>query len=231
MINPIRLTEDLFDDEKLFDDDLRAFVEDFLLRLVLPANNPGGIYNTMASDTSVLYNAFFGKMSNESITIAIREGLTIGKDNARIAVTEKLSSLQNLVSFKFGKDSGIYQEFYPQGMKEYHHSKQGDLKVLLERFVSAANTHLATDYPDEYLALTGLVATYKSNLDEKIFTVGKIDNLKTKRREDRKALTRKMSLNFLQLAMDHFENADAFDNYYNPSYLPLKASAKSEKKE
>jgi hypothetical protein len=225
MLNLVRLTEDIIDDRELTNDNLRNFVEDFLLRLILAGNNPGGVYNTMITDTTLLYNNFFGKMSSEATAIAIREGLTVGKGNAKKLVFEKLSNLQGLVVYKFGKDGAVYQEFYPQGMEEYYQSRQDDLKVILDRFLTAATTHLTTDHPTDVVDVTTKINNYKASLNLKISTEGEIETLKTGRREDRKALTRKMSLNFLQLAIDHFENPDAFDNYYNPRYLPLNVPA------
>lgn len=140
MLNPIRLINDLFDDEKLSNANLRGFTDNFLIRLA--GNNPGGIYTPLITDTTTKYTAFYGTITNEAVKEAVSQGLTIATNDAKGNVIGMLSKLQDLVTYQFGDTSSTYQEFYPYGMEEYHQAKIDDLAPILDRFAAAVSAHL-----------------------------------------------------------------------------------------
>lgn len=148
-MNPIKLIEDLFEDKNLSDANLRAFCEDMLQRLSIPINNPGGIYLPLITTTSARYAAFFGQMTNAATKKAVSEGLTQTMEANKKAMIDFISDLQNLVKFIFRETSATYQEFYPQGMTEYHHATLAQLPMLIQRYLNAANDHLIATNPAE----------------------------------------------------------------------------------
>lgn len=221
MINPIRLCNNLFEDEKFFDADLRSFAEDHLVRLAQPENNPAGIYSTLIADTNTKYTAYYGKMSSQAVKEAIAEGVTITKNNARKAAEEKISQLQGLVKFKFGEASAIYQEFYPLGAREYQDARDGEVGTLFDRFVVAATTHLTADFPLEVTAIDDLVDDFHDAYTARETVVSQVDILITGKNTDRIALTVQLTKNFLIIASNNIGNPDKFDDYYDPRFLPL----------
>ncbi len=221
MFNLEKLVEDFFDDKNLSDTNLQAFTDDALLRLSIPDNNPGGIYSQLITDTLTKYSAFFGKMTNLASKKAISEGLTITMEATKKDVIDYLSDLQNLVKFKFNETSATYQEFYPQGMSEYHDANLPQLPTLLQRYVTAATAHLVSSNAAEVTALTDKVGAFNTARTAQLTAFGEVENLQTGRRQDRKALTLQLTTNLLTIAINNLENPDNFNNYYNPSYLPL----------
>ncbi|MGE0636347.1 MAG: hypothetical protein AB7G44_09920 [Bacteroidia bacterium] len=220
MLNPIRLVNDLFDDAELSNANLRGFTENFLIRLA--GNNPGGIYTTLITDTTTKYTAFYGKITNEVVKEAISQGLTITTNQAREDVTEELSKLQGLVKYRFGAGSSTYQQFYPYGMEEYHQSKIDDLATILDRFVTAATTHLSAAEAAPVITLTG---DFKTARNAQVTVFAEVDVIETGKHEDRKALTMQLTFDFLTIAGNNIDNEDAFDDYYDPRYLPLTETA------
>lgn len=225
MINPIRLCNNIFADPDLSDASLRAFTEDHLIRLA--NNNPGAIYSTLITDTSAAYNAYYGALSNEAIQSQIKEGLTITKNNCRSLAEGKVSQLQGLIKFKWGENSAIYQEFYPQGMDYFYKSKDADLEPRLDAYVASANSHLMADFPAEVATLVTLVNAYKTAYTAQRNALSLIDNLITGKNEDRQLLTVQLTKNFLLIASNNIDQPDAFDNYYDPAYLPLNEGPES----
>lgn len=225
MINPIRLCNDLFNDEKLSDSNLNQFTEDHLVRLA--NNNPGAIYSMLIADTTNKYNAYYGKMGSEISQNNIKEGLTIAKRDARAAAEAKVSSLQGLIKFKFGETGQVYQEFFPQGMDYFYKAKDTDLVLRLNAFQSSAVAHLTADYPAEVSEFTALNTTFKNALIAQTNAFSLIDNIITGRHEDRKALTVQLTFNFLTIASNNIDKPDLFDDYYNAQYLPIDASDKT----
>ena len=218
MMNPERLIEDLFDDKNLADYNLRGFTDDALLRLSIPVNNPGGIYSQLITDTSAKYAAFFGQMTNAATKKAISEGLTVTMDATKALLIKHMSDLEGLVSYQFRDDPATYQEFYPQGMTEYHHANLTQLPMLIQRFQNAANAHLTAV---EAAVLTARINAFTAARTAQTTVFAEVETLQTGRRADRKLLTLQLTTNMLTIALNNIENPDNYNNYYNPSYLPL----------
>ena len=231
MYNPLKLIEDNFDDRNFTTINLKGFTEDHLVRLSKPVNNPGSIYSSLITATTTKYNAYYGKISNELTYKAIAEGTTITRNDARKAVEEKISNLQGLIKFKFGEASGVYQEFYPLGAREYQDAREVEAGPLFERFVTAATTHLTTDYSAEVTAISDLVDAFNTAFAARESAVSDVDNVGTGKEIDRKALTLQLTTNFLTIALNNIENSGKFQDYYNPFYLPLSESNNSQTEE
>ena len=221
MLNPEKLIVDLFDDKNLSDSNLRAFSDDMLQRLSLPVNNPGGIYSQLITDTSTKYTAFFGQMTNTATKKAISEGLTVTMDTTRGQMITYISDLEGLVSFKFKNTPATYQEFYPQGMTEYHHATLAQLPMLVQRYQNAAVAHLSASNPTEVNDLNILINAFTAARTAQTTVFAEVETLRSGKLADRKLLTLQLTTNMLTIALNNLENPDNYNNYYNPSYLPL----------
>lgn len=221
MMNPEKLTEDLFDDKNLPDYKLRGFAEDFLVRLVLPDNNPGGIYTGIFNDVNTKYTNFFGKITNVASLDAISQGLTVAMENAKKAAIDQIIKLEGLVTFKFGTTGSTYQQFYPHGLSEYHNADLPELPTLLHRFLTATTTHLNATHPDDVTETSTLFSNFNTARSSQLNIQGQVSSGTTGKRTDRKALTLSITTAMLTIAINNLENPDNFNNYYNPSYLPL----------
>lgn len=219
MLNPIRFVKDLFDDEDLSDVKLQPFANDHLIRL--GNNNPGGIYSQMITDTTNAYTGFYGRLTDQAVKEAISEGLTITMNNANAAVLDKLSKQRDLVAYKFGDESDVYQEFFPQGLTAYRKATLDELPNMLDGYLVAATAHLNADFPAEVTEVGGLINAYENARNAQLSAFSQTDSVRTGRREDRKVLTLQLTKNMLTLAIDFLEDPDRFDDYYDDKWLPI----------
>lgn len=226
MLDPVRLVTDLFKEKNLSDSNLRVFTEYFLICLALPDNNPGGIYNTLLVDTTLCYQNLYGSMVSQLNKAGVSKGLTITVNNAFDAVINKLRALQGLVKFKFGRNSATYKEFFPQGMKEYHHATLAGAEIPFTRFRAIATMRLQADYPAEVAEISTLISNYHNAWLAKVNIYSLRDNTATGRHQHRKALTLQLTKSFLIIASNNLENPDRFDNYYDKQYLPIRKGKK-----
>ena len=231
MLDPIRLVTDIFKEKNLSDSNLRAFADVFLIRLATPDNNPGGIYDQLLVDTTNIYQQLYGSMVDTVSKAALSKSITITVNNAFDAVISKLRSLQGLVKYKFGKDSGIYKEFFPRGMAQYYHVALADAETLFIRFRAFATMHLLADYPAEVAELNTLITNYNNAWHAKIGVRSDRKNIATGRHQQRKALTLQLTKSFLIIASNNLEKPDKFNDYYVPRYLPLRKGKKKAKGE
>ncbi len=226
MLDPIRLTTDLFKEKNLSDVNLRTFSENFLVRLANADNNPGGIYNQLLVETTTKHQNYYGTILSQVTKEAVGKGLTISMNQAHAAVISKLSGLQGLVKYKFGKGSEEYKEFYPQGMKQYHHAAIGSVGLLLIRFLAIAEKNLQAAYPAEVAQLALLIENFREAREAQQTNFGVVDHIATGRHEQRKALTLQLTKSFLRIASDTLENPDKFHDYYEARYLPIRKAKK-----
>jgi len=222
MFNPIRLCNDLFDDEKLSNANLRGFTENLLIRT--SGNNPGGIYTSLINDTTAKYNLFYGKITSEAVKDAIGQGLTKTTYTAWDEAIKEVSHLQALVIYRFGETGETYQEFYPHGMLEYQEAKIDDISTLFDRFLAAAAAHLAAV---EQADIITKVAAFKAARAAQVTVFAEVDVLGTGKHADRKVLTIQITFDFLTIASNNIDNEDAFDDYFDPRFLPLTEGVQS----
>lgn len=218
MITLDKLIQDLFDDPKLSNSNLRSFSDDHLVRLSL--NNPGGVYSPLITATTTRYTGYFGSMTDLAVKEAIRQNLTITTNQVKDVVLERIRTVNGLVVYRFGAGSAIYESFYPHGMSEYTEARLDDLTTILSRFGSAAATHLTATDPTEVSAINADILAFNNARTAQHTVFAEEDMLRTGRNVTRKELTRQLTRNLLIIAADMIDDADRFNDYYDPSYLP-----------
>lgn len=219
MLHLNRLAIDIFAQHDLSDANLRAFADDHLIRLA--NNNPGGIYDSMIATTTIAYTAYYGNMTTEAVKKAVAEGHTKDTRLAKAALMARLRKQNALLEFKFGQDSGIYQQFFPQGMNAFNTAGLDVLGLLLVPYITAASAHLQADYATEVDTITVLTTAYNDARTAQRVAFSAKNATATARRANRKALTKQMTRNFLIIASNNVDNIDRFDNLYDAGLLPL----------
>jgi hypothetical protein len=142
MINMETLFKNHFNTNKISDDNMQKFAEIHLQRM--SANNGGGEFTQMITDTTTAYTGYFGAITDEDTKYAVQQGLTVAMNNSMKAFQDWVSKKAvHLVTATYGKDSPEYQEFFPLGVSEYSQATLNNIEVLLERMVTAANAHVA----------------------------------------------------------------------------------------
>lgn len=226
MITLTRLTNDIFDEPKLSDANLRTYADDHLIRLA--NKNPGSIYDPLITATTTAYTAYYGSMTNEAVKEAITEGLTVTMNQKRDLVLDRISKQQGLITYLFGDNNATYQEFFPQGMGEYRNARLDNLTTILDRYLAAATAHIPVAHATEVSDITTLINDYKAARTAQRDAFSETDILRTGRRENRKALTLQLTRNILTLAIDFLDNPDGFDDYYDDSVLPKNSSGSND---
>ena len=141
MINLITLFKNHFDTKEISDDNMKKFAEVHLQRLT--ANNSGGDFTQMITDTTTAYTNYYGSITDEDTKFAVQQGLTVTMNNIMESFKNAVSQKEGLVRGNFGKDSPEYQEFSPLGVTEYRSGTLANIEVLMDRFSKAAAAHVA----------------------------------------------------------------------------------------
>src|SRR4051812_45423045 len=94
------------DTKNISDDHIREFTEIHLQRLT--ANNPGGIYSTMITDTTTVYTAYFGSISDEDLKFSLQQGCTISMNAALKGFIQTVQQKEGIIKGTWGKASAQY---------------------------------------------------------------------------------------------------------------------------
>jgi hypothetical protein len=139
MINMETFFKNHFNTNKISDDNMKKFAEIHIQRLT--ANNGGGEFTTMITNTTTAFTTYFGAITDEATKFAVQQGLTVAMKNTVEAFKKGVSQKEGIIRGNFGKDSAIYQEFFPLGITEYTKATLANIELLMQRFVNAASAH------------------------------------------------------------------------------------------
>ena len=166
-----------FNTTRISDDNMKKFAEVHLQRLA--ANNGGGAFTTMITDTTTAYTGYYGSMTDEDTKFAIQQGLTVAMNNVVETFKNAVSQKEGIVKGNFGKDSPEYQEFFPLGITEYRTATLANIELLMERFADAANTHVAVVGLAFVTEFQGYLAGFRAAREAQLFKIGEVAESKT----------------------------------------------------
>ncbi|MES2726389.1 MAG: hypothetical protein V4643_04760, partial [Bacteroidota bacterium] len=139
----------------------------------------------------------YGELATNS---AVQKGGTMSRQEAYDAILEFVSREEGAIKSKFGKNTPIYTEFYPQGINEYRNATVEGIKVLLYRYSATAakyNAQLSTDFVRN---LTTLQTAYVDARETQVSSKSSKKSSQTELQKNRKALTEHLTTCVLLIA-------------------------------
>ena len=133
--------ENPFDDPHFGMDKLVSFSIDHQAKLI--ANNPGGVF---AARITALAGALSGVENNytdDKTKLALRKSKKQAKDNFRTTLPAAIAKIYGVVLGKFGDDSPVMTEIFPQGRTVFTACKDGDVAEELQTLVNGLTAHQA----------------------------------------------------------------------------------------
>ncbi len=217
MIDLNRFFRNPFDDVEISDDELRSFSEDHLGRL--SAANTGGVFTSRLTDTTAVFNAFFGVVTNEELKLALQIAATQAMNTRWDAFVAYMTVKGHArVVDRAGNPSALYTQFFPRGLTEFHKVSVADSLSLANRTKQLATDNVATLGQDFADLVTQLVTDYSTARGAQVTLKGEKVDAGADRRVARAALTLQLFDNLLFLAQSNKGDPVA-GNYFNQSLL------------
>jgi hypothetical protein len=217
MINLKVFFKNHLDTDKVSDDHMKEFTEIHLQRLT--ANNPGGIYSTMITDTTTVYTAYFGAISNEDLKFALQQGCTITMKASLKSFIQTVQQKEGIIKGTWGKGSAEYQQFLPHGLTEYDQATLANAELLMNRMVGAATANSA-DLPAGFVTLfTGLRTTFTDARTAQLTVMGEVSGLKTTSETTRNDVEVQLMKNILIIASNNVGYPQRVSTYFNQSLI------------
>lgn len=224
MENLIVFFKNHFNTERISDNNIRKYAENQLHRMI--ANNPGGIYNQLITDTTSAYNGYFGAITNEDSRTAIKEGSTIAMNNSMKAFKQDASQKEGIIKGTYGAKSDTYQEFYPHGIMEYTGATLGNVQMLMKRMVTASTAHVA-DLGQPFVDLfTNHDTTFNTLRTAQLNLIGDVAGKKDASVTTRDVIEIQLMKNVLFIGFNNVGNLEAVNTYFDQSIIrPDQSSA------
>jgi len=206
-----------FNSSQVSDDNLRKFAEDHLQRLT--ANNTGNQYASLLADTQVLYDDFNTIIKKEDQTFSQQQGKTLTTDNVISDFVQMVSRKEGAVRSEFGKDSPEYQEFFPNGLSEYHQVSKANAEMLMERMKNAGQLYVAQLGQNFVTIFDTFFNNYIAARQQQLQTIAKVGALKSDAEIAREKLTNQLMRNLLIISADFIGYTDRLDDYFDQSII------------
>jgi len=120
---------------------MEKFAFDHIQRLI--ANNDAHEYDGMIADTVTAYEGYFGAITDEDVSLALQKSYTHNVDEIIDNFKQTVRDKEIVVSFRFGRDSAEYIEFFPRGLSEYNQADKTSVENLMIRMVTVATKYVS----------------------------------------------------------------------------------------
>ncbi len=191
----------------------------------LKTNNPGQRYDAMISTTEALLAEFYTKAVDKERSRALREGSTANVTELRDEAERFISRQEGAIRSIFGKDSQVYQEFYPHGITEYRQAPLDHFSDLLDMFIRAVEAHAAELPPQIKTEIVGLRDRYREARNEQINHKGSVSGAISIADASREAVCLQLTRNVLAIASDNLGKPDECSRYFNQSIVQSRRTA------
>ncbi len=224
MLNLNILFKNHFSNRLISDNSIRKFAEVHLQRL--SANNGGGEFTQIITDTQHAFNSCFGSMNDEDQNYAIQQGLTISVTKVLKEFKLFISSSEGLVRAQFGKKSAEYQEFFPNKMKEYWHLNLANAEKVMERFYNVAGKHTNVFGNSITNLAQTLLTEFTEARSNQLKKKGEVAEKKSSTRERRKNLELQLIRNLHYIGYLYPGNVNRCNDFFDQSFLRRKTPSK-----
>ena len=222
MIELARYFKILFLTLRVSREKLKQFTKDHIDRLT--AANPGGIFTPLIANSTMLYDAYFGDLSSTSYAEAVLENRTLTMETSRKSLLDGISKAEGIISYTFDKTSGIYQEFYPQGLTEYNKATLSELETLATRFRLAVIAHEPL-LPAGFLAgITTRLTAFTTLRTQQQTQKGVASSDRDSIINSKLALCTQLTKNVLLIAVNFIGDEAKADVYFDQSILARKST-------
>lgn len=226
MINLTTLFKNHFGAKSISDDKLKVFSEDHLQRLT--ANNDGGVFTTLITETTTVHNQYFGQISSEATNRALQKSQTKVVDDIMASFKDEVSRREGLIKSLFGKNSSTYIEFFPNGVSEYRSAKKANIETLIVRMATVAAKY-ATQVGEEFVRVfTDFQTSYTDARSNQMNQKGAVSAIKNNAKSTRAALELQLIKNLHFIAYTFPGDENKCSSFFDQSIIQLKQSSASD---
>lgn len=202
-----------FDNDKYSHEDFKQFGVDLRggLNTNLAVSGVTAAQRTAYIDALNIYITDTGSSKSD---IAFQKGSTTDEGGAWDLAVEEVRRKEGLVRSKYKKGTGVYFQFFPQGLTPFNQAKKGDRLDLLDNLILRFG-NFAADFPGAAATMASTKQTYMESAETQSDAKGSTKGGRTKRDLSRKALANNMYEIWLTICMANKGNPDIIPVFFN----------------
>jgi len=209
-----------FSSRQISDNKLRKFAEIQIERL--KANNGGGEFTQLISDTASAYQLYAAAITDEEVKFAVQQGLTISVNKLLGDFKNFIAAKEGIVRAYFGKKDSAYQAFFPLGKNEYWQCNFKNVEMLLSRLVTAADQYSAQLGIDLKNELQSMLNDFKNAREAQLLKKGEVADSKTTVSKRRSELEIQLLKNLHHIGFTYPGNVNRCNDFFDQSFLRKK---------
>lgn len=183
----------------------------------LTANNQSGTYTNLINETDPLYQAWKTAISAEAVELAIRQGRTISVNDGVRVIKQYISRKEGIVNDVYPKGSSEYEQFFPQGLTEYSKANLGNIRLLTERWIAAANASGSPALVVLGAELQLFLNAFNTARTNQLQTSGEVIEKDSDSDIARAALAKQLYKNLCSLIIIHIDDTERVIDFYDLS--------------
>jgi hypothetical protein len=224
MINLQTLFENFFNTDRISDDNLKKFTQDHIQRLT--NNNGSGMFTELLTDTNTAYTTYFGKITDKDLAFAVQQSLTMSADNLMETFKSSVSQKEGIIRGTYGKDSPVYQEFFPLGVSEYSNATKANIETLMTRMVNSSTAHVAELGLPFKTLFTDIKTNYIAARTAQLAKISEVSTDRTDTHTTRDVIETQLCKNLHFIGYSFPGNADRCMDFFDQSIVrPSQSSA------
>lgn len=185
----------------------------------LKAGNTANRYDALIASTEPLYLAFVSTLFTGSGSSSAKESKTMRTNETLNALKAYIGRKEGVIADKFPRNSPAYQEFFPQGLKQYRNASKKNLQLVAECFIKAVQTHTGVIGKDIVKEAQSLLDAYVSSRTEQLQAIGSLKGISSESKSRRKALAIQLYKNLLHILLENAEQTSQVKDYFDISFL------------
>ena len=179
------------------------------------ANRPA--FATIISETEVLYNDLFGVITLREQNYNQRISLTQNVKTIRNEFNKGIDELEEVVIYKFHKNSAVYNEFFNNGITYYKKANLSEILVRMQLAESLAIKYEA-DIGNTYAkGLKAIRIKFETEINAQQIAAGEVSNVIPDYEAKRLAMDKQLLKNVCVIIIEHIDSpwtvATYFDEY------------------
>ncbi len=206
----------IFDDERITDDRMDIFSNDFKDRLI--TYDSAHAYTSMINSTKAVLLNFEGKKTSKSETTSDRISSTVTVETYRSQFIELTRKTEANVRTLYNKKSAVYKEIFTKSLTYYGKPAVSKIPDFIDHFIARLTAHseLSSDLLTKF---TDLKASFGGARSTQVTKKDTVKNLQVAISDERKALNLQMTQNVLQLAHDFAGKPDFAKVFFDTTLL------------
>lgn len=220
MINFIVFFKNHFKSQRVGNARLKAFCDDHIIKLTAVLSlAPNAVLQALLDALLPLYNSFFGAITSEATKFAIQQSRTIRVDNAWDDILLFIRQKEGIVRGTWGKDSDVYQEFYPLGLDEYNTATKVNKDIILQRYFDAVTAYSVTLGAAFVTEFNDLKTNWQAAFNTQQLQIGLVKNAASQTDTNRGPIEAQLMKNVLIIASEFVGQPDKVNDFFNESLL------------